>query len=51
MNHEALGTDYCPNCIIMKEKMRQLKLWEENLEAREAELDEELKFIRDNKIY
>ena len=51
MNHEALGTDYCPNCAIMKEKMYQLELWEKNIEAREAELDEELEFIRKSKIY
>ena len=51
MSHEALGTNYCPNCVIIKEKMYQLGIWEKNLEAREFELEEELKFIRDKKIY
>lgn len=51
MSHEALGTDYCPNCAIMKEKKHQLEQWEKNLEAREAELEKEIEFIRKNKIY
>ena len=51
MSHEALGTEYCPNCVIIKEKMYQLEIWEKNLEAREFELEEELKFIRSKKIY
>jgi len=51
MSHEALGTKYCPNCAIIKEKQYQLQLWEKNLEAREAELEEEIKFIRESKLY
>ena len=46
MSHEALGTKYCPNCAIMKEKMYQLEIWEKNLEAREEELDKEIEFIQ-----
>lgn len=42
---EALGTEYCPNCVIIKEKMKQLEIWEKNIEAREAELDKELDYI------
>lgn len=42
---EALGTDYCPNCAILKEKMYQLNLWEKNLAKREEELDHEIDFI------
>ena len=48
---EPLGTIDCPDCAIMKEKMHQLNLWEENLAKREAELDAELEHIRKNKIY
>jgi len=51
MSHEALGTKYCPNCVIIKEKMYQLEIWEKNLEAREYELEQELKFIQKRKIY
>jgi hypothetical protein len=51
MSHEALGTKYCPNCAIQKEKMYQLEQWEKNLEAREFELEQELKFIQKRKIY
>jgi len=51
MSHEALGTKYCPNCAIMKEKMYQLEIWEQNLEAREFELEEEVEFIRKSKLY
>lgn len=51
MSHEALGTDYCPNCAIIKEKMKQLEIWENNLAKREAELDKEIEHIRKNKIY
>lgn len=51
MSHESLGTKYCPNCAILKEKQYQLELWEKNLEAREIELDKEMEFIRKNKIY
>ena len=46
MSHEALGTDYCPNCAIIKEKTKQLEIWEKNLEKREEELDKEIEFIR-----
>ena len=51
MSHELLGTKYCPNCAIMKEKQMQLELWEKNLEAPEQELETEIEFIRKNKIY
>ena len=51
MSHEQLGTKYCPNCVIIKEKQIQLELWEKNLEAREQELEDEIEFIRYNKIY
>lgn len=51
MSHEALGTDYCPNCVIIKEKQFQLEQWEKNLETREAELEEEIEFIRKRKLY
>lgn len=51
MNHEALGTEYCPNCAILKEKLKQLEIWENNLTKRESELDTEMEFIRKNKIY
>jgi hypothetical protein len=51
MSHEALGTKYCPNCAILKEKEYQLSQWEKNLEAREFELECELEFIRAKKIY
>ena len=51
MSHELLGTKYCPNCAIMKEKQMQLEKWEKNLEAREQELETEIEFIRKNKIY
>ena len=47
MSHEdSLGTEYCPNCAILKEKTKQLEIWEKNLEMREAELDKEIEFIR-----
>lgn len=47
---EDLGTVYCPNCAILKEKMKQLEIWEENIASREAELDLQIKFIHDSKI-
>jgi len=46
MSHESLGTKYCPNCAILKEKLKQLEIWEKNLEARELELDQEMEFIQ-----
>lgn len=45
MSHEELGTKYCPNCAIIKEKLKQLEIWENNLAQREEELDRELDFI------
>ncbi len=51
MSHEELGTKYCPNCAIIKEKQMQLEKWEKTLESREQELENEIKFIRMNKIY
>ncbi len=48
--HEHLGTVYCPNCAILKEKMKQLEIWEANISSREAELDMQIKFIHDSKI-
>ena len=51
MSHEALGTDYCPNCAIMKEKIYQLQQWEESLQKQQEELEREIEFIRKNKIY
>ncbi len=51
MSHESLGTKYCANCAILKEKLYQLEQWEKNLEAREAEIDAEIEFIRSRKIY
>jgi hypothetical protein len=51
MSHELLGTKYCPNCAILKEKQMQLEQWEKNLESREQELENEIEFIRNNKIY
>ncbi len=47
---EALGTDYCPNCAIINEKLKQLEIWESNIANREAELDMQIKFIHDSKI-
>ena len=49
MSHEALGTEYCPNCAILKEKMKQLEIWEHNLAQRELELDKEMEYIQTNK--
>ena len=49
MNQEdSLGTEYCPNCVIIAEKMKQLEIWEKTLDRREEELDKEIKFIREN---
>ena len=48
--HDDLGTTYCPNCVIINEKMKQLEIWEHNLEAREFELEKEIEFIRKNKL-
>jgi hypothetical protein len=45
MSHEELGTKYCPNCAILKEKMYQLEKWELELKKREEELENELEFI------
>ncbi len=50
MSHEELGTEYCPNCAILKEKTFQLKVWELELKNREAELEKEIEFIRKSKI-
>ena len=47
---DDLGTIYCPNCAILKEKMKQLEIWEANITNREAELDTQIKFIHDSKI-
>lgn len=47
---DDLGTVYCPNCAIIKEKMKQLEIWEQNIANREAELDIQIKFIHDSKI-
>ena len=43
---EALGTSYCPNCAILKEKMKQLEIWEANISKREEELDREIAYIQ-----
>ena len=51
MSENDLGTKYCPNCAILQEKEFQLSQWEANLEAREAELETEVRFIRDRKLY
>ena len=51
MSHESLGTEYCPNCAILKEKTNQLEIWEKNLEQREFELESEVEFIHKKKIY
>ena len=48
--HDNLGTEYCPNCAIINEKMKQLEIWENNLAKREEELDKEMNFIRKNKL-
>ena len=48
---DSLGTKYCPNCVIIVEKMKQLEIWENTLDRREEELDKEIKFIRENSIY
>lgn len=48
VKQEPLGSDYCPDCAIMKEKEYQLGVWEKNLTKREAELDRELEYIRNN---
>lgn len=50
MSHEKLGTIYCPNCAILKEKLKQLEIWENNLAKRKEELDRELNFIYKNKL-
>jgi len=47
---DDLGTVYCPNCAILKEKMKQLEIWEANISNREAELDIQIKFIHDSKL-
>lgn len=49
MSHEELGTEYCPNCAILNEKMIQLKIWELELKKREEELESELEFISKNR--
>ncbi len=49
MSHEELGTEYCPNCAILKEKIYQLKKWERNLEKREEELEKEMEFKYKNR--
>ena len=51
MSHKQLGSKYCPNCAIIREKQMQLELWEKNLTDREQELEDEIEFIRKNKIY
>jgi len=48
---DSLGTEYCPNCVIIAEKMKRLEIWEKTLDKREEELDKEIKFIRENSIY
>lgn len=48
--HDDLGTVYCPNCAIIKEKMTQLQIWEHMLKKREAELDKELGLLRVSKL-
>lgn len=48
---DSLGTKYCPNCVIIAEKTKQLEIWEKNLAKCEEELDKEIKFIRENSIY
>ncbi len=47
---EKLGTEYCPNCAILKEKLKQLEIREANLTQRERELDQEVSFLRVNKL-
>jgi len=47
---DSLGTKYCPNCVIIKEKMRQLEILEKTLSKREEELEKEIRFIRANFI-
>jgi len=50
MSHEALGTEYCPNCCIILEKMKQLEIWENNLMQREEELENEVAFIQTKRV-
>lgn len=47
---DSLGTKYCPNCVIIAEKMKQLEILEKTLSKREEELEKEIRFIRANFI-
>ena len=43
---DSLGTKYCPNCVIIVEKMKRLEIWESTLTKREQELDKELNNLK-----
>lgn len=43
---EKLGTEYCPNCMILKEKLKELEIREAVIAKREEELDQEMSYIR-----
>lgn len=47
---EKLGTEYCPNCVIIKEKLKELEMREAVIARRERELDQEVSFLRVNKL-
>lgn len=42
---EKLGTEYCPNCVIQKQKLQELENREKILAMREKELDHEIEFL------
>lgn len=44
--HDKLGTEYCPNCAIINEKIIQLEIRENIISRREKELDDEVTYMR-----
>lgn len=50
MKSEPLGTEYCPNCAIIKEKLFEIERRENIVEKREKELDQILEFINNKKL-
>jgi len=47
---EKLGTEYCPNCVIIKEKLKELEMREAVIAKREQELDHEVSYLRISKL-
>jgi hypothetical protein len=43
---EKLGTEYCPNCAILKNKLIELQIREKIIQQRENELDQEILFLK-----